>query len=337
MSKYSEEILWAEKYRPRRLSDIVNQKEIVERLKKFVEEKNMPHLLFAGPPGTGKTTAALALVYELYGENYKQYFLELNASDERGIDVIREKVKEFARLVLPGDIPFKVILLDEADNMTSDAQQALRRIMEMYTSTTRFILACNYLSKIIEPIQSRTALFRFYPLKKEDVVTRLMMIAKNEKVEYDQKGLETIYDVTQGDMRKAINLLQAASIYGKVTVESVYKVLGLAQPKEIREMLNLALQGKFLQAREKLRSLLITHGLSGEDIVKQVHRELMSTELQIPEELRVILTDYVGEVEFRLMEGADDEIQLSAMLAKIAILGSKYLEGAEEKAKTHTK
>jgi len=324
-----EEVLWVEKYRPRSLDDIVDQKEIVERLKKFVAERNMPHLLFAGPSGTGKTTAALALVHDLYGDNYRQYFLELNASDERGIDVIRNKVKEFARTVPPGDVPFKVVLLDEADNMTADAQQALRRTMELYTQTTRFILACNYLSKIIEPIQSRTALFRFYPLKKEDVVNRLAYIAKNEGAEYDEKALETIYDITQGDMRKSINILQAASAYGKVTVEAVYKVLGLAQPKEVREMINLALSGKFNEARAKLRELVVNYGLSGGDIVKQVHREITGGELQMPEELRVLLADYIGEVEFRIMEGADDEIQLSAMLARLAMYGEKYLKKGE--------
>ncbi|BCU70501.1 replication factor C small subunit [Stygiolobus caldivivus] len=319
-----EEVLWAEKYRPKSLDEIVNQKDIVERLKKFVKERNMPHLLFSGSPGTGKTTAALALVHDLYGQNYRQYFLELNASDERGIDVIRNKVKEFARTIVTGEVPFKVVLLDEADNMTADAQQALRRTMELYTETTRFILACNYLSKIIEPIQSRTALFRFYPLKKEDVVSRLMYIAKNEKVEVEQKALETIYDITLGDMRKSINILQAASAYGKVTVESVYKVLGLAQPKEVREMINLAIQGKFSQARDKLRNLLVNYGLSGEDIIKQVHRELTGNEINIPDELKVILVDYAGEVEFRIMEGADDEIQLTAFLAKLALYAQKY-------------
>jgi replication factor C small subunit len=317
------EILWVEKYRPRSLDEIVNQEEIVERLKQFVKGKNMPHLLFAGPPGTGKTTAAHALAHDLFGENYRQYMLELNASDERGINVIREKVKEFARSRTPPGIPFKIILLDEADNMTADAQQALRRLMELYTASTRFILIANYPSKIIDPIQSRCAFFRFTPLKKEDVVERLRYIAENENVDYDLEALETIYEISEGDMRKAINILQAASALGKVTVEAVFKVVGMARPKEVREMIKAALGGDFTAAREMLRKLMIEYGLSGTDVVKQIHREIFSNELKIPEETRVLIADYLGEIHFRLVEGSDDDIQLSAFLAWLALVGRK--------------
>ncbi len=315
------EMLWVEKYRPRSLDDIVNQDDIVKRLKKFVEEKNMPHLLFAGPAGTGKTTAAHALAHDLYGENYRQYILELNASDERGINVIREKVKEFARSKTPPGIPFKIVILDEADNMTSDAQQALRRLMELYSASTRFILIANYPSKIIDPIQSRCAFFRFQPLKKEDVVERLRYIADNENVDYDIEALETIYEISEGDMRKAINILQAAAAIGKVTVETVFKVVGLAKPKEIRDMINLALDGNFNGARTMLRKIMIEYGLSGEDVIRQIHKEIFSNEVDIPDELRVLIADYLGEVHFRLVEGSDDDIQLSAFLAWLSLLG----------------
>ncbi|MCI4396787.1 MAG: replication factor C small subunit [Thermoprotei archaeon] len=316
-------LLWAEKYRPKSLDDIVNQEDIVVRLKKFVEEKNVPHMLFTGPPGTGKTTAALAFAHDLYGESYQQYILEMNASDERGIDDIRTKVKEFARARVVGSVPFKLIILDEADNMTSDAQQALRRMMENFTATSRFILIANYGSKIIEPIQSRAALFRFVPLSKELVVQRLKWIASKEEVEYDERALEVIYEICEGDLRRAINLLQSSSAIGKVTVDAVYKVMGLAHPKEIREMVENALEGKFDVARERLRKLMIEYGLSGVDIIKQVHREIFSPEIQLSEEQRVLIADYTGEILYRMVEGADDEIQMSSFLAWLVLLGRR--------------
>jgi replication factor C small subunit len=317
------ELLWAEKYRPKTLDEVINQKEVVERLKRFIAEKNIPHMLFAGPPGTGKTTVAHALAHDLYGENYRQYMLELNASDERSITVIRTKVKEFARTKVVGEIPFKIVLLDEADNMTADAQQALRRLMELYSASTRFILTANYPSKIIEPIQSRCAVFRFTALKKEDVVPRLMYICQNEKVKCHERALEVIYELSEGDMRRAINILQAAAALGEVTEEAVYKVVGLAHPREVRDMLQLALAGNFLEARKKLRELMITYGLSGVDIIKQIHREIFSPELKLPEDVKIMIADYAGEVQFRLVEGADDEIQLNAFLARLALIGRK--------------
>jgi replication factor C small subunit len=317
------ELLWAEKYRPETLDEVVNQKEIVERLKRFVAEKNIPHMLFAGPPGTGKTTIAHALAHDLYGKNYRQYMLELNASDERKIEVIRTKVKEFARSRVVGEVPFKIVLLDEADNMTSDAQQALRRLMELYSGSTRFILTANYPSKIIEPIQSRCAVFRFTSLKREDVVGRLSYICSQEKVACDEKALNVIYEISEGDMRRAINILQSAAALGEVNEDVVYKVVGLAHPKEIREMIQLALSGSFIEARKKLRDLMINYGLSGVDVIKQVHREIFNHEVKLPDEVKVMIADYAGEIQFRLVEGADDEIQLNAFLARLSLLGRK--------------
>ena len=314
--------MWTEKYRPKTLDEIVNQEEIVSRLKAFVKEKNVPHMLFAGPPGTGKTTAILAFVHDLYGENWRRNYLELNASDERKIEVIRTTVKQFASTLPFGDVPFKIIVLDEADNLTSDSQQALRRIMEQYADTCRFCLTCNYSSKIIEPIQSRCAIFRFTPLKEEDMKQRLKWIAEQESVQLTEDGLDAIIYAAEGDMRRAINILQAAAALGKeVNADSVFKIVGRARPQEVREMLQMALSGRFMDAREKLYSLLIKYGLSSLDIIRQIHKEIFK--LPLDERLKVELIDYVGEVEFRLAEGADSEIQLSALLARFAVIGSK--------------
>lgn len=314
--------MWTEKYRPKHLKDIVNQKEIVNRLKSFVAQKDLPHCLFAGPPGTGKTTAALCLAYEMFGEYFQGNFLELNASDARGIDVIRTTVKDFARTMSLGDIPFKILALDEADALTTEAQQALRRTMERFTRTCRFILIVNYSSKIIEPIQSRCALFRFPRLSKADITGMLKFICNKEGVKLEDDGIEAILYVSEGDMRRAINTLQAASAFGEsVNADSVYKVTGKARPEEVREMLELSLRGDFVQARKKLHELLINYGLSGVDVVRQVHRETFN--IEIPEIWKVRIANIVGEIDFRMSEGANEEIQLSALLAQFSLAGQE--------------
>jgi len=312
-----EPALWTEKYRPKTLSEIIDQEEIVSRLQEFVKRAAMPHCLFAGPPGTGKTTAALCLAHDLFGVRFQDVFMELNASDERGIDVVRTTVKEFARMASLSSVPFKILVLDEADNMTSDAQSALRRTMEKYTDTCRFVLCCNYSGRIIEPIQSRCALFRFTPLPDEKIVENLHRIAKNEGLKFTETGLKSIVEVAEGDLRKSINTLQAASSMSKgITEESVYQVVGRAKPTDVHEMLNHALKGDFIKAREELRHLLVRYGLSGSEIVRQIHSEIFR--LAVPEKKRIDLVEAVGEIDFRLVQGGDEEVQLSALLAKLA-------------------
>ncbi|MDH5199641.1 MAG: replication factor C small subunit [Candidatus Bathyarchaeota archaeon] len=316
--------MWAEKYRPQNLDDMVNQTEIVSRLKNFVKDRNLPHLLFVGPAGVGKTTSILALAQDLYGPGYRSFILELNASDERGIDVIREKVKNFARTAaISSEVPFKILIMDEADSLTSAAQHALRRTMEIYTRTCRFCLIGNYSERIIEPIQSRCSVFRFGPLSEKDLKGRVRSIAKEEGVNLIPEGLDAIFDAAEGDLRKATNLLQAAAATqgGEVDDIAIYGVLGRVSPGKVREMINLGLKGEFLEAREVLRSLLIDEGLAAEDIIRMIYSEILR--LGIPEKRKVQLSDAIGEVDYRLTQGARPEIQLSALLAKLALAGEE--------------
>ena len=318
--------MWTEKYRPKSLKEMVNQKEIVERLESFVKTRNTPHCIFAGPPGTGKTTAALCLARDLYGEGYREHFMELNASDERGINVVRETVKTFARIRSIGEIPFKILILDEADNMTRDAQQALRRTMERFTETCRFILIANYSGKIIEPIQSRCAPFRFSYLKREDHDAHLRQISNHENVQLTDEGLDAIYDAFGGDLRRAINSLQAAASLGRsIDDETVYSVIGRANPMDVREMITTAMKGDFVSARKQLRDMILKYGVAGSDIIRQIHIEIFRS--QLPENWKVKLADVVGEIDFRLTQGADEEVQLSALLARLAEAGYDVQRG----------
>ncbi|HVG36102.1 MAG TPA: replication factor C small subunit, partial [Thermoplasmata archaeon] len=307
-------------YRPKSLDEVVGQEEIIERLMAYAKTGNLPHLLFAGPAGTGKTTSAIALARDMFGENWRQNYYELNSSDERGIETVRTKVKEIARIAPFGGSNFKIIFLDEADNLTADAQAALRRTMETYSKTSRFILSANYSSRLIEPIQSRTAVFRFRPLKPDAIAEYIGRIAKSEKLKITDDGMEALVYVAEGDMRRAVNALQvAASLGSTVDAEVLYKVSSTVRPEEVKGLIEKALEGEFLRAREVLDRLLIEYGLSGEDIVRQLHRTVF--DLNIPDESKVRLLDRIGETDFRLTEGSSERIQIESLLAHFALIG----------------
>ena len=314
--------IWTEKYRPKDFSEIKGQKEIVKRIKAFVELQNIPHLLFTGPAGVGKTTLALVTAKKLFKDSWHQNFLELNASDERGIDIIRNKVKDFARTRAIGNAQFKIIYLDECDALTREAQHALRRTMENYTQTCRFILSANYSSKIIDPIQSRCAMFRFKPLEKKDIYTIIEKIEKDEKIKVWEKAKESLFNISEGDARKVENILQSsAAISNHITEELIYSMASVAKPKEVGEVLKLALANKFIDAKNKLMDIMLNYGLSGMDIIKQIQKEILN--LDIDNQSKMNLMEKCGEIEFRMTEGSDEFIQLEALLSQFALYGSK--------------
>ncbi len=311
---------WTEKYRPKSLNDVIGQNEIVKRLKSFVKTGNFPNMIFAGPAGIGKTTCAIAIANDLYKDRIGGAFKELNASDARGIDVIRGEVKEFARTISLADVPIKIIFLDEADALTTDAQHALRRTMEKFSSETRFILSANYASKIIDPIQSRCVVFRFKPLNEKDMREYIDRIIKGESLDISDSAIEALIYISEGDLRKLTNTLQSAAMRSKKIEESdIYEIAARARPKEIVNMLKFALNGEFEKSNEELDKLMIQYGLSAEDILLQCYKEIPNMNINEKDKLRLMVD--IANYNFRIVEGANERIQLEAMLAHIAMTG----------------
>jgi replication factor C small subunit len=326
MNKNVSNLMWVEKYRPEELDEVIDQKEIIRGLKNLIKNpEEIPHLLFAGPAGVGKTTTALCVAKGLLGEEWQRDTLELNASDERGIKMVRERVKEFAAVMKlttgnkEDNRPFRIIILDEADEMTPEAQTALRRIIEDSSRTTRFIIICNYLSQIIEPIQSRCVVFRFTRLTNEDIVGHLKTICQKEELKYDDKALTQIYEATSGDLRHSINMLQAAARMGSVSLANVVASIGLSGKFKVGEIIKLALSGKFKEARVKLLELIYVYGMSESDFLKFANQEAYDMKLERPDEFAALMAEY----DYRLVSGAHPEIQLSALLAQLGKLGAK--------------
>ena len=314
--------IWIEKYRPQKLADIVGQDEIVERLSCYVKSGNLPHLLFTGSAGVGKTTAAVTLAREFYKDSWQMNFRELNASDERGIDVVRNQIKQFARTTPLGGATFKILFLDEADALTTDAQAALRRTMESYAQTCRFILSCNYSSKIIDPIQSRCAIYRFKPLAPDAVKEEVRRIAGCEGLSITKAAMDAIIYIAQGDMRKAINALQGAAIISSAIDDTrVYAITSTARPDEIEELIKLSLAADFDGAESLLAYLLHDRGIAPNELINQCYRALIP--MNMNRGLKVELIDHLGETDFRLSEGSNSDIQMEALIARFVLSSQK--------------
>uniref|UniRef100_T1IN72 Replication factor C subunit 2 n=1 Tax=Strigamia maritima TaxID=126957 RepID=T1IN72_STRMM len=310
-------IPWVEKYRPKTVDEVAYQDEVVAVLKKSLKGADLPNLLFYGPPGTGKTSTILAAARELFGDMYRTRVLELNASDERGIQVIRDKVKTFAQVTVNSSHSdgkpcpaFKIIILDEADSMTSAAQAALRRTMEKHTKTTRFCLSCNYVSKIIEPLTSRCSKFRFKPLMSSILVKRLTEICEKENVKCDEKAMNSIVETSEGDLRKAITYLQSAHrLKGDagITVNDIYEISGVIPNQWIRELLEVCRTNSYEKLDKFIKSLM-AEGYCAYQLILQVHLHIVK-ESSYTDKQKSIMSEKLAICDHKLLDGADEYLQ----------------------------
>lgn len=319
--KKTSNLPWIEKYRPQTFEEIMGNEETTTRLSIFAKKGNVPNIIIAGPPGVGKTTTILCLAKILLGSAFKEAVLELNASNDRGIDVVRNKIKMFAqqKVTLPPG-RHKIIILDEVDSMTEGAQQALRRTMEIYSNTTRFALACNYSEKIIEPIQSRCAILRYTKLSDAQVLARVIQICQKENVNYTEDGLEAIVFTAQGDMRQALNNLQSThNGFDIVKSENVFKVCDEPHPMLIKEMLKSCSVGDIRKAY-KVMEHFWNLGYAAEDIIKNIFK--VCKNLDIEEPLKLAFIKEIGITHKRIVEGLTTLVQMSGLLSRLCIASS---------------
>ncbi|KAJ2556443.1 Subunit of heteropentameric Replication factor C (RF-C) [Coemansia sp. RSA 1933] len=305
---------WVEKYRPQSLDELVSQSDIVDTLQRFVDDGKLPHLLFYGPPGTGKTTTILAIARKLYGKNLGSMVLELNASDDRGIDVIREQIKTFASTRTVFSTGLKLVILDEADAMTTPAQAALRRVIEKYTKNVRFCIICNYVSKIIPAVQSRCTRFRFSPLKLSDINSRLDMIVEREGVNISEDGKNALIKLSGGDMRRVLNVLQACSAaFARIDSDEVYICTGQPSPDDIKRIVDWMLNDEFHIALSNTAALKRDKGLALQDIISELTPYVNN--IEFPSATRIHLLEKLAEIEYNMSVGSTEKIQLSALIA----------------------